>query len=246
MGELEEVVEATGADLETAIRKGLAILEVGRDDVQIEVLEEPSRGVFGIGARDARVRLTLKPQPQVVALPAEAVAVEPLPEEDLEPLESEDDEEAETARAVLLELLEYMGVENARVEARRAEADGDDEGPAPLLLEVTAPKDDLVGPQGETLDALQRITRLIVGREQESWTQLLVDVNGYRLRRRQSLQKLALRLAKQAVDTGRTVVLEPMPPDERRIVHLALRDHPDVSTESIGEGARRKVTIIPR
>jgi spoIIIJ-associated protein len=74
----------------------------------------------------------------------------------------------------------------------------------------------------------------------------VVDVNGYRAKRAESLRKLALRMAEQASESGRTVSLEPMPPAERRIIHLALRDHKSVSTQSIGEGDRRKVTIVPK
>jgi len=75
---------------------------------------------------------------------------------------------------------------------------------------------------------------------------LVVDVDGFKARREQALQRLAQRLAEQALRTGRTVVLEPMPPHERRYIHLALRDHPQVTTQSIGEGDLRKVTIIPQ
>jgi spoIIIJ-associated protein len=87
---------------------------------------------------------------------------------------------------------------------------------------------------------------LIVGREVMGKSRLVVDVGGHKARREKTLRKLARRLAEQAMHTDRTVLLEPMPPHERRIVHLALRDHAHVVTESTGEGNRRKVTIIPR
>ena len=240
MAEMADLVETVGTDVEAAVAEGLAILGVGRDEVEVEVLEEPSRGVFGLGAREARVRVSVKPE----------LAYATDLDEDADVAEaagqiSEEAEESEIARGTLLELLELMGVEDAEVEARRAEADRDEET-APLVLDIIAPDDDLVGPRGETLYALQRIARLIVGREQESRTHLVVDVNGFRSRRQQSLRRLARRLANQAVETDRTVVLEPMPPNERRIIHIALRDHPGVRTESVGEGDRRKVTIIPR
>ena len=240
MADVAGSVETVGADVESAVAEGLAILGVERDEVEVEVLEEPSRGVFGLGAREARVRVTVKPEPTPAVEVEEAGDVAEVPE--VAPAEGE---EIEVARSTLLELLELMGIEDASVETRRAEADREGEV-APLVLDVTAPHDDLIGPNGETLYALQRIARLIVGREQESRTHLVVDVNGFRSRRRQSLRKMARRLADQAVATDRTVVLEPMPPNERRIIHIALRDHPGVRTESIGEGDRRKVTIIPR
>ena len=94
--------------------------------------------------------------------------------------------------------------------------------------------------------ALQHITRLVVGREIESRVHLVVDVAGFKARRQKSLGRLARRMAEQAMRTRRTVTLEPMPPHERRIIHLTLRGHSDVTTESIGEKDRRKVTIIPR
>jgi spoIIIJ-associated protein len=87
---------------------------------------------------------------------------------------------------------------------------------------------------------------MIVGQETARRSQLVVDVEGFKARREQSLRRLAERMAEQAVRTNRTVTLEPMPPNERRIIHIALRDHPHVTTESVGEGERRKVTIIPK
>ncbi len=102
----------------------------------------------------------------------------------------------------------------------------------------------LIGRRGETLDALQYLTRLIVGREVERRVNLVVDVEGYRVRRERSLQQLALRMADRAVTTNRRQVLEPMNPAERRLVHVALRHHPHVETESVGQGESRKVTIF--
>jgi len=238
---MEQSIEAAGTDVEAAIAEGLARLGVDRGDVEIKVLEEPTRRVWGLGSRDARVRLTVKAGATTETLTApsfpstggvgEATPAEP--------------DEAGLARSVLEELLALLGEGSARVTARRAEPAPGEKAP-PWILDVAAPTDDLIGHRGETLAALQHITRLIVGREREGRVRLVIDVNGYKARRERSLRQLAHRLAEQAVDTERTVVLEPMPPNERRIVHLALRDHPRVTTESVGEGDRRKVTIIPR
>ncbi len=104
----------------------------------------------------------------------------------------------------------------------------------------------LIGHRGETLSALQYITRLIVGKELHRPLPIVLDVEGYRARRERQLRQLAQRMALQAVERGRTMTLEPMPANERRIIHLELRDHAQVTTESIGEGDHRKVTIIPR
>ena len=243
MAELERSVEAAGRDVKAAIAEGLTRLGVDRDEVEVEVLEEANRGVFGLGSRDARVRLVVRPS----VMPAAASIALPLlstDEPDVSAVRGTD-EEASLARTVLEELLALLEMDEAKVDVRRAEPAEGEKDP-PLVLDVTAPTDALVGRRGETLAALQRITRLIIGREQEGRVRVVVDVNGFKVRRERSLRRLALRLADQAVETDRTVVLEPMPPNERRIIHLELRDHPRVSTESIGEGDRRKVTIIPR
>ena len=138
-----------------------------------------------------------------------------------------------------------MGIK-ARVAARWGEKD-----PGarirPLFVDVSG--DDLgilIGRRGETLTALQYITRLIVAKELEEPVAVVIDIEGYRARREQQLRRLARRMADQAIELGRTMVLEPMPANERRIIHIELREHPSVTTESIGEGPRRKVTIIPK
>ncbi|MFQ6101446.1 MAG: RNA-binding cell elongation regulator Jag/EloR [Anaerolineae bacterium] len=247
MAETERAIEATGADVEAAIAAGLARLEVDRDGVEIEVLDEGSRGVLGLGAREARVRLT--PKLATMPRPAPAVPLEPVAPPATEPSVVESAvqrNEATIAQGVLLELLALMGMEKVRVDVRRAEPTADEKEP-PLVLNVYGPDvNALIGYRGKTLAALQHITRLVVGRELAGRVHLVVDVGGFKARREKSLRRLAKQMAEQAVHTDRTVVLEPMPPHERRIIHLALRDHPHVTTQSIGEGDRRKVTIIPR
>lgn len=104
----------------------------------------------------------------------------------------------------------------------------------------------LIGRRGQALSCLQHIVRLVVAGRLKTWVPLNIDVCGYKERRRESLQRLALRLAEQVGLRRRAITLEPMPPDERRIVHLALADHPDVVTNSIGEGEDRKVVILLR
>jgi spoIIIJ-associated protein len=250
MAETERTVESEGADVEEAVAAGLKELQVEREAAEIEVLDEGGRGVFGLGARPARVRLTVKPE-------AGAVSMSPQPQSDRAPepvtgsatqvtAGEEDRDEAEIGRGALLELLAMMGIRDVTIEAHRADASPGEKDP-PLVFDVQGSGVDvLVGRRGETLAALQHITRLMVGQETSTRTNLVIDVDGFKARRQQSLQRLAERLAEQAVRTNRRVVLEPMPPHERRIVHLALREHSEVTTESIGEGDRRKVTIIPR
>jgi spoIIIJ-associated protein len=102
----------------------------------------------------------------------------------------------------------------------------------------------LIGRRSETLNALQYLASLIVGKEVGHWVSLVIDVQGYRSRRERQLRQLARRMADQAIHTGRRQVLEPMPANERRLIHLELRDHPQVATESIGDEPNRKVTIF--
>jgi spoIIIJ-associated protein len=253
MSEMEQAIESSGADAETAIAAGLARLGVERSEVEVEILDEGKRGMLGLGAREALVRLTPKlpaAPPQTSEAQDEQVAppvvgsVAPVAPEAASP--SQEQDQAEIARGVLLELLALMGLERVQVGVRRAEPAPDEQEP-PWVLDINGPDTDvLIGRRGQTMAALQHITRLIVGRETEGWVHLVIDVGGFKARREQSLHRMAQRMAEQATRTHRRVVLEPMPPYERRIVHMALRDHPDVVTESIGEGERRKVTIIPR
>jgi len=260
-GQNQASVETTGVSVTEAIAEGLALLDLELDEVDVEVLAEPTRGLFGLGAHDARVRVSVKPpvsEPEPVAPPPPPLAVRrqprpapraprpaPAPARPPEPPSEDADDLENTARAVVDELLTLMGIEDARIDVRQAEP-ADDETEAPLLIDIKAPGDALIGRRGETLRSLQYITRLIIGREKIGRKRIVLDVNRYKVRREEKLRGLAQRLAQQAIDTDRTIVLEPMPPFERRIIHLALRDHPEVTTESIGEGDRRKVTVIPK
>lgn len=118
-------------------------------------------------------------------------------------------------------------------------------GEIPIALDIEG--DDLgilIGRRGQTLACLQYIVRLIVAGRLKAWLPLSIDICGYKKRRRDSLQKLALRLAEQVKLRHRAMTLEPMPADERRIIHLALANHPDVVTHSVGEGEGRKVVIL--
>ncbi|MCA9907417.1 MAG: Jag N-terminal domain-containing protein [Anaerolineae bacterium] len=159
--------------------------------------------------------------------------------------EEEISEDITVAKVVLNELLERMDI-RGRIAVRQASAD-DQTGNAPHILDIMSSGNSnrLVGRRGETLAALQYLTRLITSREVQHRVDVIVDVNSYKARRAQSLTNLAQRMAADAIEHQRTVTLEPMPPHERRIIHLALRDRTDVSTKSVGEGPGRKVTIVP-
>jgi spoIIIJ-associated protein len=158
--------------------------------------------------------------------------------------EADMDEEAQVGQVVLNELLEKMEI-RASVVVKRARPTHDGES-MPYVLDISdGDLTRLIGRRGDTLAALQYVTRLITSRELQRRANLIVDVGGYKLRRARMLRGLAQRMADQAVERGRTVALEPMPPHERRIIHLTLRERADVSTRSVGEGSGRKVTIIP-
>lgn len=224
-----------GETVEAAIQAGLTALRLPREAVEVEVLDEGSRGILGIGARMARVRITPRVLPEVSPAPS--------PEPVLAP-EAPIGADVDVARSVLSDLLRHMGFV-AEITVRQL-AGGPEEEPS-LVLNVQAPGADvLIGPKGETLAALQHIVRLIVNQRAGRKVNLFVDVQDYRERRKRSLERLAEQMAARAVKSGRTVYLEPMPPYERRIIHLALRDRSDVTTQSVGEGNRRRVTIIPR
>ena len=231
-------VEAGGKDVEEAIAHGLAKLGKTRDEVEIEVLSEGSRGLFGLGAEEARVRISVIEPPVVeelvekIEVVKEPAAPPPL-EEDFQQI----------AKGTLEALLAKMGI-GARVVIRQKVGVEEGELP-PVVLDIIG--DDLgilIGRRGETLAALQHITRLIVSRKMCRWYPLVVDVEQYKVRRERSLRRLAQRMAERVSFSRQPMALEAMPAYERRIVHLALRDHPAVTTKSVGEGDQRKVTII--
>jgi len=256
--------EFTGENVEEAIATGLKALGVGPGDVIVEVIDEPSRGVFGLGAKEAKVRLRLlRP-----ATPADPAQTEPVEEttvsqetESVDYGDSDtDDEFPDNAhniedeelgedgligKQVLEELLDKMDIQ-ADVYVRRAEPSRPGEE-APYLMDVRG-KDlsGLIGRRGDTLSSLQYITRLITSRRLERRANVIIDVAGYKSKRSERLRQLATRMADQAVRQDRTMTLEPMPPHERRIIHLALRNRDDVTTQSTGEGSSRKVTIVPK
>jgi len=244
-----EMIEVTANSVDAAISKGLAELNATPGDVMIEVLEEPNTGLFGFGAREARVRIVLIGRRKSEAPEDEdEPEAEEAEEQDRLPLaevgEEDLDEDAIVGRQVLNELLERMQIE-AQVKVHRTEDDEDD---APhWMLNVTGARiNRLIGRRGETLSCLQHIVRLICSRRLERRANVIVDVAGYKTGRSNRLRGLAQRLAKQAVQQGRTITLEPMHANERRIIHLTLRGRQDVMTRSVGEGRARKVTIVPR
>jgi spoIIIJ-associated protein len=298
-----ESIEASGKSVEEAIQQALMRLGKRRNEVDIVVLQEPNRGIVGLGSRDARVRVTVRSSPSgalstnsAVITPEMADAILgpdapdlPLPDDELyEEGEFEDEEEeyiedeegefeeevpapfivstppppqatidtdtvdttqgeitevetptredVEISVDILQHILRYMNI-RATVQVRSTN---------PLTLNVHGINENLgllIGRRGETLAALQLLVSLIFGHRTKRRIRIVIDAENYRERREANLRSLALRVAQQVRNYRRSIALEAMPPHERRIVHLALSDSKDISTESIGEGEERRVVI---
>jgi spoIIIJ-associated protein len=157
----------------------------------------------------------------------------------------EESDIAEVAKSILERLLAEMGVVASVILQAKASIEGEEGATAPIALDIEG--DDLgilIGRRGQTLSYLQYIVRLIVAHQTQDWVPIIIDVEGYKQRRYEALQALAWRLAEQVKVRGVPFSLEPMSAYERRIIHLSLADHPDVTTQSIGEGEARKVVIL--
>jgi spoIIIJ-associated protein len=195
------------------------------------------------------------PAPPVVESPASQPATAPAAEDApapeaaevpaLGPSPERDAQVADMASDMLSTMVRLMGFDaSVAAEWRDADAITDDRH---LLLSVHGQNlSALIGRRGDTLENIQYLLRLMVNQKMHRWLNIVVDVEDYRAKRVDHLTHLALRMADQVAETGRSFALEPMPPNERRIVHLALRDHPQVFTESTGDADRRKVNIFPK
>lgn len=215
-----EGIEIVAATVEQAIEKAEAQLGLSRDQFEVEVVREGKSGILGVGGKEALIKV-------IPVTPPEKACPE-LVEGDAVKVVTE----------ILDTLLGLLGV-TGKVEVLSDEI--------PLALDIKG--DDLgilIGRRGQTLACLEYITKLIVVGRLKAWLPLTVDVAGYKERRRDSLQRLALYLAEQVKSRRRAITMEPMPANERRIVHLTLADNPDVTTQSIGEGEGRKVVISLR
>lgn len=217
-----QAVEASGKTVDEAIDHALVELGLERHEVTVEVLNEGRGGLFGIGGEPARVR------------------VAPVS------FEAPTGDDVTHAQETLETLLRLMDID-AKVTMRAPETPGDGAGLTKAVLDVHG--DDLgilIGRRGSTLASLQYLVNLVVTHRFGEHAPFAIDVEGYRRRREESLRSLAFRMAERVRTTGRSVVLEPMPANERRIVHLALAKDPTVGTSSVGEGETRKVAINVR
>ncbi|NHM26725.1 protein jag [Desulfofundulus sp. TPOSR] len=204
-----EGVEKTAKTVDEAVSLALAQLGISREEAEIEVLEEPSRGFLGLlGSRPARVRVRVKDTP------------------------------SRRAKELLDQLLEAMNLPvDMAIEEKENNVFIDIEGKDVGIL---------IGRRGETLDALQYLLTLYVNKNQNQRCKVFLDVEGYRRRREETLQRLAVKLAEKAKQRGRNVVLEPMTSHERRIIHTALQGRDDIYTYSEGEEPYRKIIISPK
>ena len=245
----ETVME--GPSVEEALDAALEEMGVQQDAVEYEVLDEPTKGLFGGSGKLARVRVWLKPGVRLeapeggddsddehdadAAPQGDAGGPTPLPELTDEQL----DIIADAGVATIQALLGHLGIE-AGVE----EYEGDE---GEIILDIVG--DDLgilIGRHGRTLDALQVLVSAITNRRLDQRYPLVVDVSGYRHRRRVKLEDIARRAADRVARQHRSVQLRPMTSFERRVIHVVLRDDRRVRTESEGDEPRRMVVVHPK
>jgi len=227
--------------VEEAIEQGAKTLGLPADQLEVEVLDQGSKGLFGLGSRHARVRLAIRNGEEIKSSPI--INDEKPKPISKEPIQEQKEPVLKLAEDVVWELLQKMHI-NAKVEAKYVPP-VDEKDQKMVQVEILGRDlSILIGRRSETLNSLQYISSLIVAKEHGEWVPLTIDVQGYRERRERQLKVLARRMAEQVVHTGRRQNLEPMPANERRVIHLELRNHEFVSTESVGEEPNRKVTII--
>jgi len=285
-------LEIIAPTVEEALLQGLSQLGLTADAVSVEVLDSGSKGLFGLGGRQVRVRLTVNPPPGEVvpAAPSKPKSFDktqdkpdPVKRAELAPKTKEPKPEARTqakpepkprraekkptqpepapvvvqkadnqdadpildaTESIVSKLLHHLGMK-AQVSAHFDETSTDDR----RTIQVDIRGDNLsalIGRHAETLTAFQHIASLMVGKQTQQWVQLVVDVEGYRDRREKQVRQLALRMVDQVIKTGKKATLEPMTASERRVIHIELRGHPAVTTESTGEEPHRKVVILPK
>lgn len=260
-----ESVEVSARTVDEAVQLALVQLGKTRDEVEVTVLSEGHRRILGfVRGENARVKVTVlegapvaPAAPKVSAVPAASEAPAPRPVASRAPRSRPapvKPAEEEPARAVKVEGAAIVAkdtveelLDNMAIDAAVIYKGGSGEESDPIVLDIVG--EDLailIGRRGETLSSLQFLANLMVGKRLESWVRVVIDVEGYRARREDSLRSLANRVADRVRRTGQTMALEPMPANERRIVHLTLQDSPYVTTESSGYGEDRRVNVIPK
>lgn len=244
----ETAWEYTGRTVGEATQTALEELGLERDDIHVEVLEEAQKGFLGLGGKEARIRVELIGEWEVLRTrqeeqPSEAPGATLDEEEEEEerqitpPGESRQLEATEKPFKMSREILDIMGID-AMVEARER----DDS----IIVDIWG--DDvaiLIGRAGTTLDALQYLINVSCRRTGEVTKRIIVDAEGYRKRRKAKLEKQAEQLSSKAVSQNKSIEMQPMNASERKIIHMALRNIQGVWTESLGEGAERHIIIHP-
>lgn len=243
-------VEKTGKTVDNAITDALIELGATTDEVEIQVLERGSKGFLGFGAKDARVRVTLKELSETQDILPSTEYKELLEEQPKEAkLETKEvmneannnpaniEEAIKNAKDFLNSVLTEMGL-HASIETRVVNDR--------VYIDISGEKMGMViGKRGDTLDALQYLTNIVVNKGHNDYVKIMLDTENYRSRREETLKKVAYKFAKKASQTRRPVILEPMNPYDRRIVHSALQDSKTVKTHSEGKEPFRRVVITP-
>ncbi|SFJ90749.1 spoIIIJ-associated protein [Paenibacillus sp. UNC496MF] len=234
---------ASGKTIEDAVRNGLTELQVSAERVNVTVVEKPSKGLFGlIGVRAAKVELALLQDAVETAKSESAPAVAPVPV-----IPAADKPAAPSASADAILETERFIIEVARTMGLDITiARNDSKEGLVLALSGTGDLGMLIGRRGQTLDALQYLVNIVANRYSNSHLRIVLDAEDFRERRRRTLEELSDRLAGQVIRTRKEVVLEPMAPHERKIIHSQLQNHGKVKTFSKGEEPNRRVVITLR
>lgn len=230
-----KTLDLTGKTVEECIENALIELSAKKEDIEYEILQHPSRGFLGfIGGKPAKVKITLKPKSPKI----EAVKNDDKEENGDVSLKKDDYEVL--AKKFLRDVLNNMNIKcEIHVENTKDELNvnliGNDMGI-------------LIGRRGETLDSLQYLLSLVINKEHkdEKYKRVVIDTENYRKKREETLIRLANKLASRVRKTGKEIILEPMNPYERRVIHSALQGNRYISTRSEGEEPYRKVVIEPK
>jgi spoIIIJ-associated protein len=224
-GHMTSAYEFEGKTKEEAISKASDALGVSEDQLEVEVLSYGSTGIFGlVGVKRAKIKVTL-PEPSEAEVKEKLTSVE------------EPEKVAELAKGTLEEIISFI-VDGATVSSQ-TKSDR-------VRLKVAGGNSALlIGKHGRTLDALQYIVHRIVYKKQKTKVRVTIDVEGYRDRRKDALTQLALRLGEKVKRSGRPATISPMNAYDRRTIHVALKDHSGVRTQSTGTGSLRKLVIYP-
>lgn len=253
---MRESKEFNAATVEQAIARAAAETGVAEDQVRFQVLDEGSTGFLGIGARDARIVVEQPEEPgSTSASSSEEFSSKVLSEEEVAPVndenevaavpETSDDEVAEDAPGELIVAVDEFITSLLRGMDLDATVDAYDAGDVIAVDVATKETGLFVGRKGETIDAVQYLSNVVVYKNRPFLKKIIVDSEGYRKRRVEALEGMAHRAARRAQREKRSLGLPPMASAERRIVHLYLKDNPGVTTSSEGEEENRRVIVSP-